>query len=68
VNSHLNPLLAQIWVVVVVVVMMMVVMMVIVYNHHYLRLRRDWSHEAEDEDNSQQNLFHVIQMRILPYG
>ena len=52
----------------VVVVMMMVVMMIIVYNHHYLCLRRDWNCEAEDEDNSQQNLFHVIQMRILPYG
>lgn len=51
----------------VVVVMMMVVMMVIVYKHH-LRLRRDWSRKAEDEDNSQQNLFDAIQMRILPYG
>jgi hypothetical protein len=39
-------------------VMMMVVVMVVSSSHH-LRLRRDWSREAEDSDESEQNLLHV---------
>lgn len=39
-------------------VMMMVVVMAGVYDHHNLRLRRIGNREAEDEDQSKQNLFH----------
>jgi hypothetical protein len=39
-------------------VMMMVVVMMVSSCHH-LRLRRDWSREAEDSNESEQSLFHV---------
>jgi hypothetical protein len=39
-------------------VMMMVVVMAVMYNHHDLRLRRIRCREAEDENQSKQNLFH----------
>jgi hypothetical protein len=37
--------------------MTMVVMVVVICRNH-LRLRRDWSHEAEDQNESHQELFH----------
>jgi hypothetical protein len=36
----------------------MVVMGVVVSRCHHLRLRRDWSREAEDNNESEQNLLH----------
>jgi hypothetical protein len=40
------------------VVVVMVVMMMAVYDHHDLRLRRIRHCEAEDKNDSKQNLFH----------
>ncbi len=38
--------------------MMMMVVMAVVHNDHDLRLRRIRCREAEDENQSKQNLFH----------
>ncbi len=37
---------------------MMMVVMAVVHDHHDLRLRRVRYREAEDENQSKQNLFH----------
>lgn len=42
-----------------VVMVMMVVVVMVVSRSHHLRLRRDWSREAEDSNQSEQNLLHV---------
>lgn len=39
-------------------VVMMMVVMAVVHDHHDLRLRRVRYREAEDENQSKQNLFH----------
>jgi hypothetical protein len=41
------------------VVMMVMVMMVAVLRCYHLRLRRDWSGEAEDNDEPEQKLLHA---------
>jgi hypothetical protein len=41
-------------------VLMVVVMMMVVYYDHYLRLHRIGRREAEDENQSKQNLFHAL--------
>ena len=38
--------------------MMMVAMVVVICRSNHLRLRRDRSHEAEDQNESHQKLFH----------
>jgi hypothetical protein len=45
------------------VMVMMIVMVVGMYNDHDLRLRRNGYCEAEDESDSEQQLFHVLMMR-----
>jgi hypothetical protein len=46
------------------VVMVMMMMVVVGMNHnHYLRLRRIRCCEAEDENQSEQNLFHTSSIR-----
>jgi hypothetical protein len=55
-----KPLLAEIVVVVMVVVM-------VVYNHDHLRLRRIRHCEAEDENQSEQILFHALLSRAANF-
>ena len=43
-------------------VMMVTVVVMAVYDHHGLRLRRIWYREAEDENQSEQNPFHLPSM------
>jgi hypothetical protein len=38
--------------------MVMMMMMVVVSCRHHLRLRRDWSREAEESNESEQDLLH----------
>jgi hypothetical protein len=42
----------------VMVMMMVMVVMVVVCCCHHLRLRRDWSREAEDNDEPENKLLH----------
>jgi heme/copper-type cytochrome/quinol oxidase subunit 2 len=64
VNSYPDRLLQTIvaMMVMIIIVMVIIVMVMAVYYYHHLRLRRNWYCQrycdAEDEDKSEQKLFH----------
>ena len=55
-------MMVMIIIVMVIIVMVIIVMVMAVYYYHHLRLRRNWYCQrycdAEDEDKSEQKLFH----------
>jgi ABC-type bacteriocin/lantibiotic exporter with double-glycine peptidase domain len=55
-------MMVMIIVVMLIIVMVIIVMVMAVYYYHHLRLRRNWYCQrycdAEDEDKSEQKLFH----------
>jgi amino acid transporter len=55
-------IIVMVIIVMVIIVMVIIVMVMAVYYYHHLRLRRNWYCQrycdAEDEDKSEQKLFH----------